>query len=88
MDYSFFAPYMGTTLLIGIVVLIFVLLRPIRRIFKFLIHAAIGFIMLFVFNYFGAEFGMVLELDLLNCLVTGFLGIPGLLGLIVYHFLL
>lgn len=71
---------------IGVLLLIRIFLKPIKKIFKFLLHAVFGFVLLFIVNYFGAGLGVYLEPDLLNCLITGFLGIPGIVILLLYHY--
>ncbi len=73
---------------LGIFLLIKVFLKPIKKIFKFLLHAALGFVLLFLVNYFGASLGVHLEPSLVNCLVSGFIGIPGVLILLAIHYLL
>ena len=73
---------------IGILLLLRIFTRPIKKIFKFLLHAVFGFVLLWIVNYFGAALGIVLELSLVNCLVAGFIGIPGVLILLAIHYLL
>ncbi len=70
------------------IVLIVLFFRPIKKIFKFFLHAALGFLVLYAVNTFGAGFGFYLPLNLLNCIIAGFLGIPGVLLLLAYHYLL
>ena len=68
------------------VLVIFALLKilsaPIRLIFKLLINTAVGFALLFLVNLFGSYFGFSLEMNLLNALITGIFGIPGVIVLI------
>ena len=73
---------------VGIFLLIKIFLQPIKRIFKFLLHAAFGFLLLYLVNHFGAPLGVYLEPTLVNCLVSGFIGIPGVLILLVFNYLL
>ncbi|MGX8692908.1 MAG: pro-sigmaK processing inhibitor BofA family protein [Clostridia bacterium] len=73
---------------IGILLLLRIFTRPIKKIFKFLLHAVFGFVLLWIVNYFGASLGIVLELSLVNCLVAGFIGIPGVLILLAIQYLL
>ena len=73
----------------GLFTLLFKLLkRPIKWAFKLLLHAVFGFIFLFIFNIFGSLVGISLGLNWLNAIVTGVLGIPGvvLLLLLTYIF--
>lgn len=73
---------------IGILLLLRIFTRPIKKIFKFLLHAVFGFVLLWIVNYFGAALGIGLEPTLVNCLVAGFIGIPGVLILLAIHYLL
>ena len=65
-----------------IFVLIKILSAPIRLIFKLLINAAVGFVLLFLVNLIGSHFGFSLEMNLVNALITGIFGIPGVIVLI------
>ena len=73
---------------IGILLLLRIFTRPIKKIFKFILHAVFGFLLLWLVNYFGGSFGVHLEPTLVNCLVAGFIGIPGVLILLALYYLL
>ena len=73
---------------IGILLLLRIFTRPIKKIFKFILHAVFGFLLLWLVNHFGAAFGVHLEPTLVNCLVSGFIGIPGVLILLALRYLL
>ena len=62
--------------------LIKILSAPIRLIFKLLINAVVGFILLFLVNLIGGYFGFFLDMNLVNALITGIFGIPGVIVLI------
>ena len=84
-------PYSPLTIaaaVIGILLLLRIFTRPIKKIFKFILHAVFGFVLLWLVNYFGAPLGVYLEPTLVNCLVSGFIGIPGVLILLVFNYLL
>ena len=74
-------------MLILAVLVIFVLIKilsaPIRLIFKLLINTAVGFLILFLVNLIGGYFGFSLEMNLINALITGIFGIPGVIVLII-----
>lgn len=72
---------------IFIVVLITLLKSPIKCIFKFLIHMLMGLIMLVLLNIIGASFGVELELKLFNILVSGILGLPGVILLLILKYI-
>lgn len=73
---------------VGVIFLIKLLSTPLRWIFKLLLNAVMGFVMLFVVNFFGGFLGIELGMNLINALVAGFLGVPGIILLIALKFLL
>lgn len=75
-------------IVLGVIVVLRLLAKPIRFIFKLLINTVLGFVLLWLINFFGGGLGIALELSLLNALVVGLLGIPGVLLLLAIHFLL
>ena len=73
---------------IGLIVLLLKLLRkPIKWAFKLLLHALFGFVFLFIFNFFGSIVGITLGLNWLNAIVTGVLGIPGVILLLLLTYI-
>ncbi len=72
---------------VGVILLIKLLSAPLRKIIKLLLNAAMGFAMLYVVNFFGGSFGIELQLNLINALVAGFLGVPGIILLVVLKLL-
>ena len=75
-------------IVLGVIVVLRLLAKPIRFIFKLLINTALGFVLLWLINFFGGGVGIALELSLLNAVIVGLLGIPGVLLLLAIHFLL
>lgn len=61
--------------------------KPIAWILKFLIHACMGYAALFVFNFVGAWFDISLGLNWVNAAVTGLLGVPGVILLLLVKYL-
>ena len=51
--------------------------------FKLLIHACFGFVFLFIFNFFGAWVDISIPLTWLNAIITGALGVPGVILLLI-----
>lgn len=71
-----------------LVVLLFKIIKtPLKWAFKLLIHAASGFIALVILNFFGGIVGLSLEVNIVNCLVAGILGLPGVILLLVLEYL-
>ena len=75
-------------IVLGVIVVLRLLAKPIRFIFKLLINTVLGFVLLWLINFFGGGLGIALELSLLNAVIVGLLGIPGVLLLLAIHFLL
>lgn len=66
-----------------------IILTPVRWAVKILVHAGLGFIILWLINTFGGPLGFFLPINLVTIIVAGFLGIPGiiLLALIKFFFI-
>lgn len=65
------------------VLLIKLLIKPIGWAIKLLFHALIGYAALFLLNFFGSTVGITLELNWTNALITGILGLPGVILLLI-----
>ena len=62
--------------------------KPLAWVLKFLLHAAMGYAFLFLFNFVGAWIGFSLGLNWINAAVTGVLGVPGVVLLLLIKYLL
>ena len=72
--------------LFGILLILFIgkiFLMPLKLVFKLLYNGVIGGIMLYVINFVGSHFGFTIALNPVTALVAGFLGIPGIVLLIL-----
>ncbi len=77
---------LGATVLF-VILLVRILFKPIKWIFKLLINAFFGFVVLFLVNFFGESVGLHLDTGWINCLITGFLGVPGVVLLVLAHYI-
>ena len=83
---------LSSILMLGAAV-VFVILRikilsaPIRFIFKMALNALLGFVVLFIFNFFGDFIGLNIPVTLVSALITGFFGVPGVLFLVLLQIL-
>ena len=74
---------------LGLLWLLFKLLkRPIKWAFKMLLNALIGFVGLFILNFLGAFIGISLGVNWFNAIITGVLGIPGVILLLLIKYIL
>ena len=72
--------------IVGIIVL-FILLRvlslPFRIVWKLITNSIVGALMLWVVNLFG----LGIEITFIKALIAGFFGVPGVLVVVLAHFL-
>ena len=61
---------------------------PLKWLFKAALHAAVGFVALFLLNFLGSWIGVELELNVFNALITGIFGVPGVLILLIFKYVL
>ena len=61
---------------------------PLKWIAKAALHAAVGFVALFILNFIGSWIGVELELNVFNALITGLFGVPGVLILLIIKYIL
>lgn len=70
--------------MIYIVCKIFV--KPLKWIFKLVLNAVIGGLILVTINFIGGFAGMNIIINPLTALITGFLGIPGIALIIILQY--
>ncbi|MEW6662844.1 MAG: pro-sigmaK processing inhibitor BofA family protein [Bacillota bacterium] len=73
---------------LGLLVLLLVLagkilLKPFKLLFRLLYNSLVGIILLWLANLIGGAIGLFLPLNLVTILIAGFLGIPGVLLLLI-----
>ena len=70
-------------MIVALYVLIKILAAPIKLIFKLLINAVLGFLLLFLANFVGGFFNFSIPVNLVTCLISGVFGIPGVIFLVI-----
>ena len=68
-------------------VLIKLVSAPIKWIFKLLLNAVMGLVILFLLNIVGSLFGFSIEINLISALVAGIFGFPGVVALVILQML-
>ena len=66
----------------------YILLVPIKWIIKLIYNGIIGGIMLLVLNLLGGFFDIRIAINPITAMVAGFLGIPGVILMLVVRYLL
>ena len=54
----------------------------------FIVPTCLQFVALFVLNFIGSWIDVELEMNLINCLITGVFGVPGVILLLVVKYIL
>ena len=60
-----------------------ILKKPIKLAWKIFLHALSGFVFLFIFNFFASFVDLSIPLTWLNAIITGVMGIPGVVLLLI-----
>lgn len=71
--------------LIGLA-LLFLIIKLLKWPLKVLINGILGIILLYISNIVGSYIGFVLPINAISALIAGFLGIPGIIFLILFQF--
>ena len=73
---------------VGAMIVLYIILKiisiPVKIIVKLLVNAFLGGVILFLINLTGI---IALDINWLTSLIVGFLGIPGVIIVIILHFL-
>ncbi len=64
------------------------LVMPLKFILRLLYNGIIGGLMLWVLNLVGGFFGLQVAINPVTALIAGFLGIPGVLLIVVLNYIL
>lgn len=80
-DYSIIVYIILGVLMLWLILKIFA--KPIKWIFKLLFNTLTGFALLFIFNYLGSYIGISLSVGWVSAVITGVLGIPGIILLLL-----
>lgn len=80
-DLSVFITYVGTIILIFVLGKAFV--WPLKMVVKLIINSIFGGVFLILINYVGANWGIVIPLNILNGCIAGVLGLPGVIMLLL-----
>lgn len=77
--------------IIGLVLLYILgilLVFPIKKIIKLIFNGIVGGLTLLIFNFIGGFFGLSVVVNPLNALIVGFLGVPGVILLLILQVIL
>ena len=73
----------------GLVIIVFIVMlfaKPLGKIVKLLLHAVLGFVLLFAINVFVPVNALHLDINIANCIVAGVGGVPGIILLLLFKY--
>ena len=70
--------------LIGIA-LFYLVIKLLKWPIKILINGILGVILLYITNFIGAYFSFGIDINFITAIIAGFLGIPGIIFLIIFQ---
>lgn len=80
---------MNYSLIIIAVILVVLLIKlfkaPFKFVWKIIINAVSGLLTLLVFNFVAGFFGTSIDIIFINCLISGVLGIPGVILILLFR---
>ena len=74
-------------LVLGVWLIVKIFAAPIKGILKFLLHALLGYLILFAVNLIGGFFNFYIPFTWLSAIIAGVGGIPGVILLVLMHLL-
>ena len=66
--------------------LLFLIIKLLKWPLKILINGILGIKLLYIANIVGSYIGFVLPVNAISALIAGFLGIPGIIFLVLFQF--
>ena len=66
--------------------LLFLIIKLLKWPLKILINGILRIILLYIANIVGSYIGFVLPINAISALIAGFLGIPGIIFLVLFQF--
>lgn len=61
---------------------------PVKVIGKLVVNALVGAVVLFLFNLVGGFFSLSIPINALSAIITGILGVPGVILLLIFQMIL
>ncbi len=72
---------------IAMIIVARLLAWPLKKILKLILNIVIGLCLILLVNVFGASIGLTIPFNIVTALVAGILGVPGVIVLIILHYI-
>ena len=76
--------------IVGLLILLSVTIfrKPIKLLVRLAVNTIVGFITLFIINFLGGFIGVTIGINLINAVVVGIFGLPGVGFLLIFQWLM
>lgn len=74
--------------ILGLYILVKLFAWPLKLLFKLIVNAVLGVILLILVNFVGQYFNFYIGINAITALIAGFLGVPGVIFLIIFKLFL
>ena len=65
--------------------LLYLVIKLLKWPIKILINGIVGIVLLYIANYIGTYLGFYITINTITALIAGFLGIPGVIFLVIFQ---
>lgn len=73
--------------IIALIIIAKIFSWPLKKIIKLILNIIIGLIMILLVNVFGENIGLHIPFNIVTAVISGTLGIPGVICLIILHYI-
>lgn len=73
--------------IIAVIIVARILAWPLKKILKLLLNIGLGLLMILLVNVFGSYIGLSIPFNTVTALVSGLLGLPGVIVLVILHYI-
>ena len=73
--------------IVAVLIIVRVLSWPFKKILKLILNIGLGLVMILIVNSFGGGFGIYIPFNIVTALISGLLGLPGVICLIILNYI-
>jgi inhibitor of the pro-sigma K processing machinery len=70
--------------IVAMVILVKLFSWPLKILGKLILNGVLGFVLLLLVNFAGQYIGITIPMNAITVIIAGFLGVPGVIFLIIY----
>ena len=71
--------------IVGMVIVVKLFSWPLKILGKLILNGALGVLLLLLVNFIGGSVDIIIPINAVSALIAGFLGVPGVIFLIIFN---